>query len=101
MTGKVAGSPEEAVLDLFSPGPEGVFLHRFSREPGQLRFLLPATCGLLAQVNANGTSQASIVRADGREQGVKAHLPKGSRGPWPARTLSPSQRRVCWQRVLL
>lgn len=82
-------------------GPKGVFLHRFSRKRGQLRFLLPVTRGSLAHADANAASRASIVHADGQEQGVRNRLPKGSRSPWPARTLAPSQRGVCRRRVPL
>lgn len=45
---------------------------------GSSALLLPVTCSLLANLDANATSQTSIVRADGRDQGIKSYLPKAA-----------------------
>lgn len=57
MTSKVARSPEEVLLYLFSPGPAGCF---------SAALLLPVTSSSLVGADASAASQMSIVHADGR-----------------------------------
>lgn len=94
---KVARSPEEALLDGFSPGPKGcisawiVEAERAALLPYARDLWLAGKCHIPDEHR----------RADGREQGIKTHLPMAARSPWPARSRCPSQHRVCWRTVPL
>lgn len=77
-TSKVAPSPGEALLVLFSPGPVECISAQVFLEVRAA--LLASACDLqlAANLDANATSQTSTGRADGRVQGIKSHLPKAA-----------------------
>lgn len=97
VAGKVARSPEEALLDKFSPGPKGC-ISAWTVEVERAA-LLPYACDLRLAGKCHIPDEHR--RTDGREQGIKPHLPTAARSPWTARSRCPSQHRVCWRTVPL